>query len=156
MYAHRQPFKGRPLNNFCFASQTSWVTIWRQQLCEFIFFICSYGISSSLLQNVGAIHQSLFIRPVNSLLFHWSPFIRTTKFTQNPVKSFGVQGHLLLQCKDVINLFVLFEQQRHVHCLDTNVICLLIILFRHGCCMFIGVVYTQKSCTRLLCLNNAS
>jgi hypothetical protein len=28
-------------------------------------------------------------------------------------------------------------------------------LFRHGCCISIHVIYTQKSCTWLLCLNNA-
>jgi hypothetical protein len=51
----------------------------------------------ALLQNVGAIHESLFIRPVNSLLLHQFLFTTTTsEFTQNPMKSFGVQGHLLL------------------------------------------------------------
>ncbi len=35
-----------------------------------------------------------------------------------------------------------------------NVICLFV-LFRHKCCMSIHVVYTWKSCTWLLCLNNA-
>jgi hypothetical protein len=54
---------------------------------------------------------------------------------------------------DVIHLFV-FEHWCCVHCLDTNVICMFV-LFRHGCCMFIHVVYTQKSCTWLSCLNNA-
>ncbi len=39
-------------------------------------------------------------------------------------------------------------------CLDTNVMCLFV-LFRHNCWMSICVVYTQKLCTQLLCLNNA-
>ncbi len=47
---------------------------------------------------------------------------------------------------NVIHLLILFEHGCHVHCLNTNVICLFI-LFNHGCCMFIHVVYTQKSCT---------
>jgi len=55
---------------------------------------------------------------------------------------------------DVIHLFVLFEYQCCVHCLNTNVICLFI-LFKYICCMCIYVVYTQKLCTQLLCLNNA-
>ncbi len=41
-----------------------------------------------------------------------------------------------------------------MYCWDTNVICLSV-LFKHGCCLFIHVVYTWKLCTRLLCLNNA-
>jgi hypothetical protein len=53
-----------------------------------------------------------------------------------------------------IHLFVLFEHQYHVHCLDMNVICLFV-LFRHECCVFVCIVHTQKSCTQLLCLNNA-
>jgi hypothetical protein len=54
----------------------------------------------------------------------------------------------------IIHLLVLLEHQCYVHCLNTNVI-RLFLLFRHGCCMFIHVVYTWKSCTWLLCLNNA-
>ncbi len=54
---------------------------------------------------------------------------------------------------NVIYPFVLFEYWCHVHYLDTNVICLFV-FFRHRCCMSI-YVYTQKSCTRLPCLNNA-
>ncbi len=45
----------------------------------------------SLLQNVGAVHQSLFIKLVNSLLPHQSMFIIISEFTQNLVKSFGIQ-----------------------------------------------------------------
>jgi len=55
---------------------------------------------------------------------------------------------------NVIHLLVLFEHQCYAHCLDMNVICLFM-LFRQRCCMSIGVVYTQKLCTWLLCLNNA-
>jgi hypothetical protein len=55
---------------------------------------------------------------------------------------------------DVIHLLVLFEHWYHVHCLDTNVICLFI-SFKHGCCMSICFVYTQKTYVRLSCLNNA-
>ncbi len=55
---------------------------------------------------------------------------------------------------NVIHLLVLFEDWCHVHCLDTNVICLFV-LFRHRCCMSIHVVYKWKSCTQLMCLNNA-
>jgi hypothetical protein len=55
---------------------------------------------------------------------------------------------------NVINLFILFEYWCHVHCLNMNVICLFV-FFRHRCCMFILVVYTQKSCTWLPCLKNA-
>ncbi len=55
---------------------------------------------------------------------------------------------------NVINLLVLFEHWYHAHCLDTNVIWLFI-LFKHGCCMSIRVVYTRKSYTWLSCLNNA-
>jgi hypothetical protein len=55
----------------------------------------------------------------------------------------------------VIHLILLFEHQCHVHCLNTNVICMFI-LFGHGCCMSIHVVYTLKSCTQLLCLNNTN
>jgi hypothetical protein len=54
----------------------------------------------------------------------------------------------------VIHLLVLLEHQCRVHCLDMNVICLFI-LFKHKCCMSICIVYTRKSCTWLLCLNNA-
>jgi hypothetical protein len=49
-----------------------------------------------LLQNVGVVHQSSFTTRVNSLLFHWSPFITTNEFIQHLVKSLGIQGHLLL------------------------------------------------------------
>jgi len=55
---------------------------------------------------------------------------------------------------NVIHLLVLFELQCHVHYLDTNVICLFV-LFRHEYCVFICIIYTQKSCTQLPCLNNA-
>jgi hypothetical protein len=36
----------------------------------------------ALLQNVGVVH--------------WSPSTTTNELTQNPMKSFGIQGHLLL------------------------------------------------------------
>ncbi len=49
------------------------------------------------------VHQSPFIRPMNSLLFHWSPFTTTSEFTQNLVKSLDVQGHLLLQCFSILH-----------------------------------------------------
>ncbi len=55
---------------------------------------------------------------------------------------------------DVIHLFILFEHWCHVHCLNTNVICLFV-LFKHECCVLICIVYTQKLCTQLPCLNNA-
>jgi hypothetical protein len=55
---------------------------------------------------------------------------------------------------DVIHLLVLFEHQFHVYCLNTNVICMFL-LFKHRCCMLIHVIYTQKSCTQLPCINNA-
>jgi hypothetical protein len=55
---------------------------------------------------------------------------------------------------NVIHLLVLFEHRCCVHCFDTNAICLFI-LFRHICYMFIRVIYTQKSYTRIPCLNNA-
>jgi hypothetical protein len=55
---------------------------------------------------------------------------------------------------NVIHLLVLFEHQCCVHCFDMNVI-YLFILFRHTCYMSICVVYTQKLCTWLPCLNNA-
>jgi hypothetical protein len=55
---------------------------------------------------------------------------------------------------DVIHLLALFEHQCCEHCLDTNLICMFV-LFRHECCVSIHIVYTQKLCTRLLCLNNA-
>jgi hypothetical protein len=42
----------------------------------------SFIDENALLQNVGAIHQS--------------PFTITSEFIQNPVKSLGVRGHLLL------------------------------------------------------------
>jgi hypothetical protein len=54
---------------------------------------------------------------------------------------------------DVIHLLVLFEHQCYAHCLNTNIICL-IVLFKHEYCMSIHVVYKQKSCTQLQCLNN--
>jgi hypothetical protein len=38
----------------------------------------------------------MFIRPMNSLLLHWSPFITTNEFIQNWMKSLDLQGHLLL------------------------------------------------------------
>jgi hypothetical protein len=56
--------------------------------------------------------------------------------------------------KDVIHLLVLFEHWCRAHYLNMNVICLFI-LFIHRCCMFIHVIYTWKSCTWLLYLNNA-
>ncbi len=55
---------------------------------------------------------------------------------------------------NVIHLLLLFEHWCHVHYLDTNVICPFI-SFKHECCVFICVVYIWKSCTHLLCLNNA-
>jgi hypothetical protein len=55
---------------------------------------------------------------------------------------------------DVIHLFVLSKHWYHVHCLNTNAICLFV-SFKHGCCMSIHVVYTQKLYTWLSCLNNA-
>jgi hypothetical protein len=55
---------------------------------------------------------------------------------------------------NVIHLLVLFEHQFHVYCLNTNVISMFV-LFRHRCYMSIHVVYTQKSCTQLPCINNA-
>jgi len=55
---------------------------------------------------------------------------------------------------NVINLFMLFEHWYCAHCLETNVICLFV-SFKHICCMFIHVVYTQKLYTWLSCLNNA-
>ncbi len=54
---------------------------------------------------------------------------------------------------NVIHLLMLFEYRCYAHCLDTNVISLFV-LFRHRCCMSIYVVYTQNSCTQLMCLNN--
>jgi hypothetical protein len=32
---------------------------------------------------------------------------------------------------------------------------ILFVLFKHKCCLFVRVVHTPKSCTQLLCLNNA-
>jgi hypothetical protein len=55
---------------------------------------------------------------------------------------------------NVIHLLVLFEYQCHVHCLNTNFICMFV-LFKHRCYMSICVIYTQNSCTWLLCLNHA-
>jgi len=55
---------------------------------------------------------------------------------------------------DVIHLLVLFKYWCRVHCLDMNVICLFV-LFKHEYCVSICIVYTRKSCTWLLCLNNA-
>jgi len=46
------------------------------------------------------------------------------------------------------------SHQYHSHCLNTNVICLFI-LFKNICCMYICVVYIQKSYTQLSCLSNA-
>ncbi len=46
--------------------------------------------------DVGVVHKSLFIRLMNSLLFHWSLFIATSEFIQNLVKSLCVQGHLFI------------------------------------------------------------
>jgi hypothetical protein len=63
------------------------------------------------------------------------------------ISSYGINTH-------VIHLLMLFEHWYHVHCVDTNVICLFI-SFKHKCCMSICVFYTRKSYTRLLCLNNA-
>jgi len=45
---------------------------------------------------------------------------------------------------DLINLFVLFKHQCYTHYLNTNVICL-IILLKHEYCMFIHDIYRQKS-----------
>jgi hypothetical protein len=55
---------------------------------------------------------------------------------------------------NVIHLLILFEHQCCVHCFNMDVI-YLFILFKHKCYMYIRVFYTQKSCTWLLCLNNA-
>jgi hypothetical protein len=55
---------------------------------------------------------------------------------------------------NVIHLFLLFEHWCCVHCLNTNVICPFV-LFKHECSVFICIVYIWKSCTQLLCLNNA-
>jgi hypothetical protein len=52
-----------------------------------------------------------------------------------------------------MNVIHLFIHQCCLHCFDMNVI-YLFILFKHKCYMYIRVVYTQKLCTRLLCLNN--
>jgi hypothetical protein len=55
---------------------------------------------------------------------------------------------------DVIHLFILFNLWCCAHCLNTNVIYLFILL-KHRCCMFICIIYIWKSCTWLMCLNNA-
>jgi hypothetical protein len=44
---------------------------------------------------------------------------------------------------DVIHLFVLFKHRCHVHCLDTNVICM---LDMNVVCLF--VLFTYKSCAQ--------
>jgi len=46
------------------------------------------------------------------------------------------------------------EHWCHVHCLDTNVICLFA-LFKHECYVFICIIYKWKLCTQIPCLNNA-
>jgi hypothetical protein len=45
---------------------------------------------------------------------------------------------------NVIQLLMLFKHWYHMHCLNMNVICL-IVSFNHGCCISICVVYTWKS-----------
>ncbi len=50
----------------------------------------------SILQNVGAVHQSPFSKPMNSLLFNQFQFTKMIEFTQNLMKSLNVQGHILL------------------------------------------------------------
>jgi hypothetical protein len=63
------------------------------------------------------------------------------------ISSYGINTN-------VIRLLVLFEHWYRAHYLNTNVICLFV-SFKRRCCMFIHVVYTRKSYTWLLCLNNA-
>ncbi len=55
---------------------------------------------------------------------------------------------------DVIHLLGVFEHWYHANYLDMNFICLFV-SFTHKCCISIHVVYTRKSWTQLLCLNNA-
>jgi hypothetical protein len=55
---------------------------------------------------------------------------------------------------DVIHLLVLFEHWCCPHRLNTNIM-FLFILFKYKCYMSICFVYTRKSCTLFLYLNNA-
>ncbi len=63
-----------------------------------LYFFLGFEYKLSLLQNVGTIHQSMFTKPMNSLLSNQSSFTKTNVFTQNLMKSRGIQGHFLLQC----------------------------------------------------------
>ncbi len=38
-------------------------------------------ITNTLQQNVGIVQKSLFVKLVNSLIFHWSLFTTTSEFT---------------------------------------------------------------------------
>jgi hypothetical protein len=51
---------------------------------------------------------------------------------------------------DVIHLFVLFEHQDVVHCLNTNVICMFVFLVTNVVCLF--MLFTHESCTHNFCV----
>jgi hypothetical protein len=78
-----------------------------------------------------------------NMLVQQGPFI-TNLMSHNLAINF-VQNVLFIVSyrinTNVIHLFELFEHQCHVHCLYMNVICLFV-LFKHGYCMSIHVVYT--------------
>jgi hypothetical protein len=82
----------------------------------------------------------------------------TTNFTSRNLAIIVIQNLLFIgsyrKDMNVIHLFVLFEHRCCVHYFDTNVT-YLFILFKDECFMSICIVYTQKLCTRLSCLNNA-
>jgi hypothetical protein len=60
-------------------------------------------------------HRCGFTRSVNSLLFHWFPFTRTNEFTQNLMKSFGVQGHLSEWCESLTAAHTLNDTTNEHH-----------------------------------------
>jgi hypothetical protein len=92
-----------------------------------------------------------------AIIFVWNSFfIGWYKIDTNVIHFlilFRHQYHAHCLDTNVIHFLILFKHRYHAHCLNMNVICLFILL-RHRCCMFICVVYTQKSCTWLSCLNN--
>jgi hypothetical protein len=50
----------------------------------------------TLLQHVDVVYYSKFTKLMNSLLSKLFPFTKTNEYTQNLMKSLGLQGHLLL------------------------------------------------------------
>jgi hypothetical protein len=101
------------------------------------------------------LRQSLTLRWIGEYAHGMRAFV--TNFMGHDLIVIVVQNLFIIASYGINTnvIHLLFEHQCYVHYLNTNVIWLWIILFKHKCCMSICVVYVRKSCTQFLCLNNA-